>query len=309
MTDAVQQIIDETATLCADLENTRQRYFRLFVMAVPMSFAFICAFAALNTDHGVFAWLPVLIFSLMAGVLEFQIFNTLYRKQTKDAFLSRLAAALHLRYNKNGVFPLEDMAPHKIIPPHDVRHIEDGFAGEINGVPIAFQEIRLSDHRRDERNQVQEDQVFWGLVIRIGIGKTLDAHTVVLPRNTTLTFFRRLFSAFEPVRLVSPEFSARFDVLSTDQVEARYVLDPAFMERVLAAGEMLGTKWLEVSFLGQEIAFAVQRNKPMFEIGSLLRGLTAENLQAVVDELTLLVGLIETLKLNPHTGLGAARPV
>lgn len=308
MPDPIQKIIAETAALGTALEESRARYFQVFSMLAPMSFAAICAIAAVQTDHGTFAWLPVLIFTFMAVVIEFQIFNALYRKKAKAAFLNRIAAALGLRYEKNGVFPLEEMAAHKIIPPHDVRHIEDGFAGTVNGVKLAFQEVRLADRVRDERRQVREEQVFHGLVIRIGIGKVLDAHTVVLPRNATLTFFRRLFTHFETVRLVSPKFEERFDVLSTSQVEARYILDPAFMERLLAAGDLIGTKWIEVSFLGQEIAFAIQRNRPLFEIGALWSRLTAAHLQAVADELDMVIRLIDTLKLNPHTGLGAALP-
>lgn len=308
MPDPIQKCLDDTAEISAELEESRTRYLQIFTMIAPMSFAAICAIAALQTDQGEFAWLPVLIFTFLAIIIEFQVFNTLYRKKTKAAFLHKIAASLGLHYDKNGVFPLAEMAPHKIIPPHNLHHIEDGFAGDINGVPIAFQEILLADQRRDERNQVQKDEVFWGLVIRIGIGKILKSHTVILPRNTTLTFFRRLFSSFQKVNLVSPQFESRFDVLSTSQLEARYILDPAFMESVLEAGTLLGTKFLEVSFLGQEIAFAVQRNKPMFEIGSLWTPLTPAHLQSVTDELTLLIKLVEVLKLNPYTGLGAALP-
>jgi hypothetical protein len=308
MNDPTQAILNEAATLSADLETKRESFFRIFLMGAPMSFALICAIAAMNTKEGVFPWLFVALFSVAAVFIEFHIINYFYRQKTKAAFLHRIAESLGLLYAKGGAFPLEDMADHKILPPHDVRHIEDGFSGEINGVPLAFQEIVLSDRVKDENNNVHNEMVFWGLVIRIGIGKILNAHTVVMPRNTTLTFFRSAFSSFERVKLVSPKFEDRFDVLSTDQVEARYVLDPAFMERVMEAGDLLGSKWLEISFRGSEIAFAVQRPRPMFEIGFLWKKLSHESLQDVADELKAVLGLIDALKLNPHTGLGAPLP-
>lgn len=308
MDDPIQSIIDDTSALSAELEQKRESFSRIFLMGAPMSFALICAIAAMNTKEGVFPWFFVALITAIAVIVEFNIANHFYRKKTKDAFLRRIAESCGLVYAKNGVFPLEDMADHKILPPHDVRHIEDGFHGTINCVPLAFQEIVLSDRVKNERNEVRKELVFWGLVIRIGIGKVLDAHTIVLPRNTALTFFRSAFSTFERVNLVSPKFEERFDVLSTDQVEARYVLDPAFMERVLEAVDLLGSKWLEISFRGSEIAFAVQRPRPIFEIGFLWQKLTPQSLQRAADELKAVTGLINALKLNPYTGLGAPLP-
>lgn len=312
MAEPLQTIADQTAALCTELEAKRQRYWRLFLMGAPMSFAFICAIAATKTDHGVFPWPIVLVLTLVVVTIGFQIANGVYRAATKKALLGGIAEALGLEYQKNGVFPVRDMERHKIIPPHDTFRIEDGFQGVIKGVPVAFEEIILSDHVQHERadgtREKREEMVFWGLAIRIGIGKTLEAHTVVLPRNAAMTFFRTVFSAFERVNLVSPKFEEMFDVMSTSQLEARYVLDPAFMERFMEAGKLLGSKWMEASFTGNEIAFAVQRYKPMFEIGWIWKPLTDKSLESVTNEIKAIITLIEVLKLNPYTGLGAALP-
>lgn len=309
MPDPVQQVIAETAELSADLEVKRESFFRIYLMLAPMSFALICAIAAMNTDHGTFAWLPVLIFTLMAAVIEFQVINQLYRRKTKDAFLNRLAESLHLQYSKTGLFPLDDIAAHGILPPYDTHHIEDGFAGRINGVDLAFQEVVLSSRVRDhDNNKIRYETGFWGIVLRIRIGKVLNAHTVILPRRAMANFLRRQFTPFKPANMVSPAFEKRFEVMTTDQVEARYILDPAFMERVMAATDLLSTKDVEISFLGQEMVFAIEHFKPMFEIGALWTRLTPAQLQAVADELNLLTSLITILKLNPYTGLGATLP-
>ncbi len=307
MTDPVQRIMDDTAALTADLETKRESYFRIYSMLAPMSFALICAIAAMNTDHGNFAWLPVLIFTLMAVVIEFQIINLLYRRKTKDAFLNRLAQALGLQYSKTGAFPLDEIAAHGVLPPYDTQHIEDGFVGQVNGVTMAFQEVVLSSRVRDQDNKVRYETGFWGILLRIRIGKVLNAHTIILPRRTVANFLRRQFTTYKPANMVSPAFEKRFEVMTTDQVESRYILDPAFMERVMDATALLSTKDVEISFLGQEMLFAIEHFKPMFEIGSIIKPLTGDQLKAVTNELQILIGLIDTLKLNPYTGLGAPR--
>ena len=130
-----------------------------------------------------------------------------------------------------------------------------------------------------------------------------------MPRNRINSFFRTTLSRYKPVNLVSPKFESRFDTFSTDQVEARYVLDPAFMERFMEADALAATRWLSASFLGNEIAIAIERNRPMFEIGALWKPLSEQNLAIVLAELTIILKMVKTLKLNPHTGLGATLPV
>lgn len=308
MPDPIQTIIEQSSDILSGLEDKRQRTLQLYTMGVPMGFAMICAIAAMVAGGGEFPWVMVVFITVLSALVAFQILNGLYRRQTKNAFLTHIAAALGLSYNKNGMFPTDDFNRHRILPPADRIHVEDGFSGAINGVQVVFQEATLTEitpaQNRDEQDR--ETTVFWGLLLKIRIGKVLTGHTVVLPRNALQVFFRTAFSKFEKVNLVSPVFDDHFTAMSTDQVEARYVLDPAFIERFIDAGALLGSKWIEASFMDQEIAFAIQRNKPMFEIGWLGQPLTGAALEKVAAELRAVVQLVDVLKLNPHTGLGAS---
>jgi hypothetical protein len=307
MTDAdpALTLLEETKAICAELEVRRERYYRMFLMIAPMSFALICAIAAMNTQQGVFPWVAVWIFTALAVIVEFQLSNHLYRKHTKAALLHKIAEALGLQFSPTGCFPLDSITKHGILPPHDVEHIEDGFHGSVNGIDLGFQEIRLMSRVRDTDDKIRYEQSFWGLVLRLKIAKTLSAHTVVLPRRKMANFFRRQFTPFQPISLVSPQFEKRFEVLSTDQVESRYILDPAFMERMMEAAALIGTKDVEISFLGDEMAFAIEHARPMFEIGWLFKPLKPETLTDTVNELQCVLHIVAALKLNPYTGLGA----
>lgn len=303
-------IAAESAQMLESLESARRGYMQAYIMGVPMAFAIACAVAAINiTPDGNFPWMIILFVTFAVAVVGFQIMNGLYRKKTKAAFLDKIAAALGLDYHARGVFDLKSFSTHRILPPADREQIEDGFSGTINGVPASFQEVILTDIRpaQNKNESDREEIVFQGLCLRIGIGKQLDAHTVVIPRNAFQSFFRTAFSKFEKVNLVSPAFEARFNALSTDQVEARYVLDPAFIEYFMTASSVAGTKWVEASFRDREIAFAIQRTRPMFEIGWLFRPLSIDALQGCADEIGTVIRLIEALKLNPYTGLGAEK--
>ncbi|MDB5492545.1 MAG: hypothetical protein JWO78_2394 [Micavibrio sp.] len=313
MTDPLQIIALETAALREGLEHRRQRYWKIYLLGLPACLLLIGAIAAWNSRGQIFPWAIVGVAGLVLAVIGFQALNILYRTKTKLAFLARIASALGLAYARHGRFNVREVDNHQILPNYDIARVEDGFSGMVGGVRIMFEEAVLSERNRQQnphtgKMEYREQMTFWGLIIRIGIGKNLQHHTIVMPRNRLNSFFRTTLSRYKPVNLVSPKFEAKFDTIATDQVEARYVLDPAFMERFMEADALANTRWLSASFLGNEIAIAIERNRAMFEIGALWRPLSQDVLAATLAELTLILKIVETLKLNPHTGLGASLP-
>ncbi|WP_435640024.1 DUF3137 domain-containing protein [Micavibrio aeruginosavorus] len=299
----------DITTLCATLDEQRQRYMQVFVMGSPMAFAALCAIGALMmSEETGFPWVFVLFWTAIVTLVLFHVMNMKYRKRTKAALMRDLATGMGLEFKADGVMDWDDVAPHAILPPHDRCGIEDGFTGTIANVPVAFQEMNLVDISRDRDGDTTETTVFHGAVIRIGIGKTLNAHTVIMPDGAAGRFWRTAFSKFEPVRLSAPDFENRFDVMATDQLEAHYILDPGFMESFLAVGDHIGTKNFEASFRGSEILFAISRPGALFEIGHLFHALTPQDLATVQNEIAAIEGLVNALKLNPYTGLGAKIP-
>lgn len=51
------------------------------------------------------------------------------------------------------------------------------------------------------------------------------------------------------VKLEDPVFEREWEVYATDQIEARYILTPALMERMLEIKRRFGGKSIEFSFL------------------------------------------------------------
>lgn len=293
-----------------ELEEKRQRYLQVYTMGVPMGFAVTCAIAALNGENGAaFPWVAVSIITFGITVAGFQVINGLYRRQTKKALLNQIAESMNLNYHRNGVFSLGDFASHRIAPACDRVVIEDGFSGTIGSVPVAFEEMQLTtvNPRQNDNEQDQEDIVFQGLALQIGLGKRLEAHTVVLQKNAVMVSLETLLSKYQKINLVSPAFEKHFTVLSTDQVEARYVLDPAFMEAFLNAANVAGLRNIQASFRDQTMAMTIEHRKPLFEIGWIWQRLDHRALSRVHAELDFVTNVVTALKLNPYTGLGASK--
>ncbi|MBO5038989.1 MAG: DUF3137 domain-containing protein [Alphaproteobacteria bacterium] len=78
-------------------------------------------------------------------------------------------------------------------------------------------------------------------------------------------------STFQEVLLEDVVFAKKWKVMGTDQVEARYVLTPALMERLLKVKKCFHGNKLDFAFYDNKLLIAVSTNKDMFETTFLLQ--------------------------------------
>ena len=106
----------------------------------------------------------------------------------------------------------------------------------------------------------------------------------------------------ERVKLENPSFEKVFDVYGTDQIEARYLMTPAFMERVSRLAESTGGATPQLAFDGSHLLIALPLDKDRFEAQSLFTPMDDRSrTEALVEELQIVSSIIETLKLNLKT--------
>lgn len=106
------------------------------------------------------------------------------------------------------------------------------------------------------------------------------------------------------IKLEDTEFSKKYRVYSTDQVEGRYLVTPAFMERFKNLQTAFGAKNAKCSFCGNNLIFAISTNKNLFEIGNLFQNLkNPKQMTEFFNELSSILALIDYFKLYEKTGL------
>ena len=100
------------------------------------------------------------------------------------------------------------------------------------------------------------------------------------------------------------DFDNRFNVYTKDQVEARYLLTPTFMERLKHLETSFGTRGIKCSFFDDCIMFAISSKKDLFELGSLYKSLKSKkSVEEFYNEIQSVQNMIDYLKLNEKTGL------
>lgn len=107
---------------------------------------------------------------------------------------------------------------------------------------------------------------FRGMFSWFHFTKKLDGHTVLLTNNhqTQINrFFRTSFKEEQRILLEDPRFNKEFIVYGTNQIEARYVLSIALMERIITLKEKFNQPIL-LSFQNQQMYLAVQNKQGLF---------------------------------------------
>lgn len=108
----------------------------------------------------------------------------------------------------------------------------------------------------------------------------------------------------ENIKLEDIEFDKRFQVASEDQLEARYLITPAFMDRLKNLQTGFGTKNIKCAFFEDKIMFAISTNEDLFEVGSLFVPLSnSKQMNKFFNELTSILEMVDFFKLDQKTGL------
>lgn len=108
----------------------------------------------------------------------------------------------------------------------------------------------------------------------------------------------------QDVKLEDVSFDKRFNVYTTDQVEARYLLTPTFMEKLKSLETAFGAKNIKCSFFDNQTMFAIPCKKDLFELGSLFIPLSSHKpIEQFYNELNSIQQMIDHFKLNERTGL------
>lgn len=161
-----------------------------------------------------------------------------YRRIYKQRVLPQLASEVgNLTYREASRERVARFAAERILPDHDSLQADDEIAGTHDGLPIEIIEVRLRK-RVNKKTRV----VFDGLLVAVTLPRSLTNTTVVMTDRGLWEKFKAGWcgAAMEPVRLEHLTFEQRYEVYSTDQVEARALLTPAFMERFVALGDSSG---------------------------------------------------------------------
>ncbi len=219
------------------------------------------------------------------------------------------------------------LSPFGILPAHDIYLSEDYIHGNVEGVGMELGEITLKKITRDSKGREREHTVFHGAAVVCGVNKPFKGQTIIRRDAGKLgNMFAGAFQSLDRVSLEDPKFEKYFEVYSSDQVEARYLLTTAFMERLILLAELMlrwgdnpgqikgavskawgmlsGSSRLQVSFKQGQLLLLIPCKRNLFEPGSLFTSVFVLNeIRCVLYQLFLIRQIVDVLKLDQDIGL------
>lgn len=267
---------------------------------------------------GAAAGLPLFAFvHPLAGVIPFVIaFIIFYFKfgrrigELKTSFKERVVGGIvkflqaDLLYDHTRCIPESIYHKSKLYLSNISRyHGDDLVSGMVDKTAIRFCELHTQQVRKSGKN-TQVVTIFRGLFFVADFNKNFIGETFVLPDTAESTFgglgtfFQKMnMSRPKLVKLEDIEFEKAFAVYGTDQIEARYILSTALMQRIMEFRKKTRTT-ISLSFLQSQVYIGIPVNRDLFEAPMFS---TLVNYTMVVDYynyLALCIGIVEDLDLN-----------
>ncbi len=223
--------------------------------------------------------------------------------QTKQQSLNAIAGAIGCSYDL-GAFEPDAFARFtdiELVPGCDRSGFQDCFRGDFRGCGFAFYEGHL-ERRVKTKNGSRWDTVFRGQLIRIEFPKKFQGITVVRRDAGLFNFLQRWATKLQRVALGDSRLEKAFEVYSDDQVEARYLIHPVFMERLLALETQFKGKRLRCAFEAGDLLIAIEGGDK-FELGSMFQRLDdiarARAIIADIAEIMRLIDAVLTAEQSP----------
>lgn len=203
------------------------------------------------------------------------------------------------------------------------HHEPDNYTGSdylqvrIGEVPIRFSQVNATyeeEHTTtdsDGRTQTEHRTVtiFSGVLFTATFNKVFHGTTRVLPRSP---IGRLGAGKLEVVKLEDPVFHRFFDVFSTDQIEARYLLSTSLMQRLLSLAARLEHAPL-IAFIDGQIYIALTGMRLLRKYPSLFSSRAAfldpKRYEDALGGISDMIKIVDDLNLNRRIWAGSsARP-
>ena len=268
----------------------------IFMIDIFLIIAFLYLFFINHSIDGVylFIYIPMaLFFGFYACIYVLRLYRVIIKKIVFAKLLSFI-----------GNFRIPD----KRIDPSYIKNlklfneialllVDDWFIGQYGILDVEIQEIKLHFAQGNNSYKIT-DTKFNGLLIKIPCLKKFKGTTIIKRKNSMLSK-----EVGKKVNIEDIEFNKYFDVYSDDQIEARYLITTAFINRAVQLANHDIGKNITISFEYGNVNMAIESNKDWFEASILKPATDIENYRAIVLEIISVLKIIDSLKLEKNIGL------
>ncbi len=200
------------------------------------------------------------------------------KKTIKIGINSAIARDLGIQY-EHDVMPgheYEACRTYGLVPGCDRDSFEDRWFGDFEGHAFNLYEAHLEERRQSGKNS-RWVTVFRGAILHMEFGREFTSTTLLQRKGKHKKWFglggRKDEVSFDGHKLkfvdqVHPAFEDVFDVYSDDQIEARVLIHPSYVENLVALESAFHGDAVRALFSRGEVVIAIESGN-LFESGSM----------------------------------------
>jgi len=230
-----------------------------------------------------------------------------YRAKFKSDIIGKILRYINpeFRYSPYGSIDRNEFVSTGIFNRTPDRYAgEDLISGKSDQTIFSFSEVTAQYYVRDHKNRQTLQNLFKGILFKADFNKDFSSRTVILPDvsekylgSIGKTLQKLNFTRSGLVEMESPDFEKEFIVYADDSQEARYILSPSFMEKLLICKERLGMD-ISLSFYKSNIYIAMPMSQDFLEPGLFKTIIDPAKTEEYYRDMQMVIDIIEELNLN-----------
>ena len=293
---ALKTLDKERLEIVKQIDNmTKKIYIIALIIIVICQIFTIILWNTLSVNSFTFC---VIIFAIVIPLAIKQSKKKNFENSIKNRIMPILMSAFgNFSWTTDKTISDMEVSNSKLIERYEHYDTDDNFFGHYKNTNIRICESHLYYVTHSSKSRTVHT-TFKGALVAIDSPKRFSGHTVLVS-NTNKTR-----TGYPEVKLEDVEFDKLFNVTSTDQIEARYLLTPGFMQRFKNIQNAFGSGIISCSFRNNSLLLAIPVDKDMFALGDLSKPVAdASQFNTFLNELISIFELIDELKLYDNTGL------
>jgi len=239
---------------------------------------------------------------LFAGVLVWMKFEDL-QKHVKKSLVPEVCRFFGFHYHeKVQDAGFEGFLESGLLPEHDRDKLEDHIRGSYQGVEFDLFECTLEARTGSGKDRSWK-KVHHGVLFRFAFPKRFNGRTLVLKDAGLIgNFLKGIKASGEKIKLEDPRFEQQFEVWSNDPIEARYLLTPTFMERMVELARLIDSNRIEFCFRNNLLLVSAHVTGNQYEGGGLFTSVVdARRVESLVNEICRVFDIVNILQLQLAT--------
>ena len=245
--------------------------------------------------------IPFFVFVVVLVVAAWRI--QAVRKTISGTVLGRICEWLGLKYVQKIARPeyCADFRRLTLLPSFDDDHWEDEIRGRRGEADFVVSEAHL---KMEDDDDDSSRTVFHGQVLVVDYHREFLGETIVKRDLGVFNRFGKPGRNFQRVGMVSERFEKAFEAWSTDQVEARYLLDPAVLERFEELDRLFSGSKLRAAFSQGKLFVAIETGDKL-SVGTMFQTMdTPQRVEQILREFDIIFDLVDIVakRIDSPTG-------